>query len=90
MNESMRNKLLGLQKMEATESRVYRKLAVMQVDAVNRAILEGIAMEEERHESEISKLTGEYVKPNMLKVWMYIILAKIIWIYIFYKNDGIY
>ncbi len=77
MNESMRNKLLGLQKMEATESRVYRKLAVMQVDAVNRAILEGIAMEEERHESEISKLTGEYVKPNMLKVWMYIILAKI-------------
>ena len=77
MNESMRARLLGLQKMEATESRIYRKLAAIQMDPVNRTILEGIAMEEERHESEIRKLTGEDVKPNMLKVWMHIILAKI-------------
>ena len=77
MNESMRARLLGLQKMEATESRVYRKLALMQDNPVNRTILEAIAMEEERHELEIRKLTGEDVKPNTLKVWKHVILAKL-------------
>ena len=77
MNESMRARLLGLQKMEATESRVYRKLALMQDNPVNRTILEAIAMEEERHELEIRKLTGEDVKPNTLKVWKHVLFAKL-------------
>ena len=68
MDESTRSKLLNLQRMEATEAEVYRRLAKMQPDPMNRSILEGIALEEERHESVIGKMTGERVKADMGKV----------------------
>ena len=44
MDETTRSKLLNLQRMEATEAEVYRRLAKMQADPVNRSILEGIAL----------------------------------------------
>jgi VIT1/CCC1 family predicted Fe2+/Mn2+ transporter len=63
--------------MEATEAEVYRRLAEMQEDPVNRSILEGIALEEERHEAVIAKMTGEEVKADRAKVARQIVLARL-------------
>ena len=70
--------MLRLQRMEATEAEVYRRLAKMQKDPVNRSILEGIALEEERHEAVIAKMTGEEVKADKGKVARQIVLAKLL------------
>ena len=70
-------RLLRLQRMEATEAEVYRRLARVQADPMNKSILEGISLEEERHESEIAKMTGQAVKPNYWKVWRQVLLARI-------------
>ena len=62
--------------MEATEAEVYRRLARMQKDPVNRSILEGISLEEERHEAVIAGITGEEVRADMRKVRRQIMLAR--------------
>ena len=77
MDDSKRERLLHLQRMEATEAEVYRRLAKMQEDPVNQSILEGIALEEERHEAVIAKMTGEEVKADRVKVTRQIVLAKL-------------
>ena len=77
MDDSKRERLLHLQRMEATEAEVYRRLAEMQEDPVNRSILEGIALEEERHEAVIAKMTGEEVKADRAKVARQIVLARL-------------
>ncbi len=77
MDDSKRERLLHLQRMEATEAEVYRRLAKMQEDPVNQSILEGIALEEERHEAVIAKMTGEEVKADRAKVTRQIVLARL-------------
>ncbi|MAK88937.1 MAG: rubrerythrin family protein [Euryarchaeota archaeon] len=77
MNEVRLKRLLSLQKMEATEAEVYRRLAKIQRDPVNKAILEGIALEEERHESVISKITKQKVRANRFQVIKHLILARV-------------
>ena len=77
MDDSKRERLLHLQRMEATEAEVYRRLAKMQEDPVNQSILEGIALEEERHEAVIAKMTGEEVKADRAKVTKQIVLARL-------------
>lgn len=77
MDESTQARLLELQRMEATEAEVYRRLAKMQPDPVNQSILNGIALEEERHEAVIAKMTGEEVKADGLRVMKQVVLAKL-------------
>ena len=77
MDKVRLERLLVLQRMEATEAEVYRRLAKMQHNPVNKAILEGIALEEERHEVFISKMTGQVVTPNKFQIIKQILLARI-------------
>ena len=77
MDEERRARLLKLQRMEATEAEVYRRLARMQKEEVNKSILEGISLEEERHEAVIAGMTGEKVLPDMRKVRRQIMLARL-------------
>ena len=77
MDEEKRSRLLSLQRMEATEAEVYRRLAKMQNDPVNRSILKGISLEEERHEAVIEGMTGEKVSADMRKVRRQIMLARL-------------
>ncbi|MFL2498299.1 MAG: VIT1/CCC1 family protein [Candidatus Thalassarchaeum sp.] len=77
MDEEKRSRLLSLQRMEATEAEVYRRLAKMQKDPVNRSILKGISLEEERHEAVIEGMTGEKVTADMGKVRRQIMLARL-------------
>ncbi len=78
MDGSTRRRLLRLQRMEATEKEVYRRLAKSQKEPVNAAILNGIALEEERHEMVIAEMTGVSVKPSILRVWLQVLLARIL------------
>ena len=66
-----------MQRMEATEAEVYKRLAKMQSDPVNRSILEGISLEEERHEAAIETLTGEKVSADSRKVRKQVFLARV-------------
>ena len=77
MEEVRLKRLLSLQKMEATEAEVYRRLAKIQNDPVNKSILEGIALEEERHELVISKITEQKVSPDWFQVIKRVILARV-------------
>ena len=77
MDDARLERLLYLQRMEATEAEVYRRLAKRQSDPVNKSILNGIALEEERHESVIAKMTGREVKADMGKVRRQVLLAKL-------------
>lgn len=77
VDEVRLKRLLALQRMEATEAEVYRRLARMQSDPINKSILEGIALEEERHESVISKITEQMVSPNRFQVTKQMLFARI-------------
>ncbi len=77
VDDNTRARLLKLQRMEATEADVYRRLAKMQHNPVNQSILNGIALEEERHEAVIAKMTGEQVKADAGKVRRQVMLAKL-------------
>lgn len=73
----MQAKLIRLQRMEATEAEVYRRLAKRQKDAHNKRILNEIADDEKRHEATLAERTGVAVKPRMLKVRWHMLLARI-------------
>ena len=77
MGDSRMDRLLRLQRMEATEAEVYRRLARIQPDPMNKSILEGIALEEERHESEIAKMTGQVIEADIWKVRKQVMLARL-------------
>ncbi|MDI3516126.1 MAG: hypothetical protein PWP37_100 [Thermotogota bacterium] len=68
--------LLEFQKNEITEYVVYTKLAKMNPE--NSEILLKIASDELNHYHRIKEKTGKDVKPNFLKVYFYITLAKIL------------
>ena len=66
MDEPTLKRLLRIQRMEATEAAVYRKLASRQKDKANRDILERIAKDEKRHESIIADPPAPVVGPSAL------------------------
>lgn len=76
MENSVHRRLLRLQRMEATEAEVYRRLARSQKDLANREILERIASEEDRHQSVIQEITGQKVRANQMFVLWQILLAR--------------
>ena len=77
MAESRHQRLLRLQKMEATEAEVYRRLALREKNPHNREVLEQIAVEEVRHQGILAEQTNAEVKPNMWKVWFH---TKLSWL----------
>ena len=78
MATKLQLQLLSLQRMEATEGEIYRRLAKKQKNPSNQKILEQIAEEEGRHEAVLAKATGQTVKPMMWKVWLH---SQMAWIF---------
>ncbi len=78
MATKLQRQLLSLQRMEATEGEIYRRLAKKQKNPSNKKILLQIAEEEGRHEAVLAEATGQTVKPMMRKVWFHSQLA---WIF---------
>ncbi len=69
--------LTSLQKNEATEAEIYRRIARFVKDEHNREVLENIAAEEEKHAKVWAGYTKKTVKPNMGKVRRWTILARL-------------
>jgi VIT1/CCC1 family predicted Fe2+/Mn2+ transporter len=78
MEEAHRRRLICLQRMEETEAAVYRALAVKQTNPENKAILERIASDEERHSGVLTDLTGVKVGPSRLKVFWHLLIARLL------------
>ena len=78
MATKLQRQLLSLQRMEATEGEIYRRLAKKQKNPSNKKILLQIAEEEGRHEAVLAEATGQTVKPMMWKVWLH---SQMAWIF---------
>ncbi|PXY77912.1 MAG: rubrerythrin family protein [Methanobacteriota archaeon] len=78
MATKLQHQLLSLQRMEATEGEIYRRLAKKQKNPSNKKILLQIAEEEGRHEAILAEATGQTVKPMMWKVWLH---SQMAWIF---------
>ena len=76
MEERIRRMLLDFQKNELTEHLVYKNLA-KRTKGKNREILERISDDELKHHRIWKRHTGEEVKPNRFKIFLYGLMARI-------------
>jgi VIT1/CCC1 family predicted Fe2+/Mn2+ transporter len=68
---------LAQQKAEITEYHVYAKLSALSEDEKNKALLMDISNDELRHYHTWKNITGKEIKPNSLKVFWYVFLARL-------------
>ncbi len=76
VSDKLREKLISFQKQEITEHVVYKELS-KKAKEKNKTILERISADEKRHYEEWKKYTNTEVIPNKLKVFFYLLSAKI-------------
>ncbi len=76
MEERIRRMLLDFQKNELTEHLVYKNLA-KRTKGKNREILKRISDDELKHHRIWKRHTGEEVKPNRFKIFLYGLMARI-------------
>ena len=76
MEERIRRMLLDFQKNELTEHLVYKNLA-KRTKGKNREILERISDDELKHHRIWKRHTGEEVKPDRFKIFLYGLAARI-------------
>ncbi len=72
------NKIRAFQKNEITEHHIYSRLAKAAAGEANRTILQRIAQDELRHYGIWKKYSGRDVQPDMLKVWKYYLIARVL------------
>ncbi len=70
--------LLSQQRAEITEHFVYARLAGLSKDQENKALLTDISNDELRHYHTWKNITGQKLKPNRMKVFWYLMLARIL------------
>ena len=75
MDSGRRKRLIQLQRMEATEARVYEKLAERQKNPKNKDILEKIAIQENAHYNILRKSTGIDVNPSKIRVSLHVMTS---------------
>ncbi len=78
MDPKLKQMLLTAQKSEITEHIIYSKLAKRTKDPKNKKILEQISKDEKKHYGIWKKITEQEVSPNMFKVFLYVMIAKIL------------
>ena len=77
MGDKKLSEYLRLQRLEATESEVYRKLASRHKNEESRKILNEIAIEEKRHEQILAEITGQQVKARKSMVIFQLLISRI-------------
>ena len=70
--------LLAMQKSEITEHLIYTKIAATTKDAHNREVLTKIAAEEFTHYGIWKQYTKRDIAPDMLRVWYYYMIARLL------------
>jgi VIT1/CCC1 family predicted Fe2+/Mn2+ transporter len=76
-DEKVKKKILEFQKNEITEHFIYKKLAGQVKDPNNKDVLKRIADEELRHYRIWEKYTYQKVRPDIFKLWKYVLMAKV-------------
>jgi len=77
MNKKLLRSSLKFQKNEITEYKVYMNILKKIDNKNNKIILKKIADDELRHYNLWKDITGIEVKPNLLKIYWYILLSRI-------------
>lgn len=70
--------LLTAQRDEITEHTVYQRIAATLPAGDNRKILEKISRDELGHYNKWKSLTGKETGPNLLKVWAYMLIYRLL------------
>jgi VIT1/CCC1 family predicted Fe2+/Mn2+ transporter len=78
MDKHLYKSLLKAQADEITEHHIYIRLAAREKESANREVLQGIAADEKCHYEIWKKHTGKDVKPSMLLLRFYVILARLL------------
>ena len=77
LDKSVEKVILDAQRNEITEHLIYERLSRSVKDPHNKEVLKHISDEELRHYNFWKKYTHRDVKPNMWKVWKYLLISKI-------------
>jgi rubrerythrin len=78
LDPEIREKLLTYQEAEITEHHIYQWLAQNADTPENSRILEEIAEDELRHYRVWRKFTGQDVEPNRWRIWMYLLISRLL------------
>ena len=78
MDQHTQQALLQFQQTELTESLIYDRLAALEKNPDNAAVLRRIAREEARHHDIIGRVTGQCALPDKSKIWRYTLLARLL------------
>ncbi len=77
IDQATRKTILQFQKNEITEHLIYQKLSLLDRGGRNKEVLRRISGDELRHHGIWRKFTGQEVQPDNLKVWWYVLIARI-------------
>jgi VIT1/CCC1 family predicted Fe2+/Mn2+ transporter len=77
LDRSVEKVISDAQRNEITEHLIYERLSRSVKDPNNKEVLKRISDEELRHYNFWKKYTRRDVKPNMWKVWKYLLISKI-------------
>lgn len=78
LDQATKRKLLSAQRAEITEHFIYEKLSQSTKDPHNKGILKRISSDELEHHNVWKEYTGEDVKPDRLKIWVYYLISRIL------------
>lgn len=73
----LKGEILKVQKKEITHHEIYKKLSASVKDEYNKKILYNISREELEHYAFWKQYTRQDVKPQQLKIFCYLLLAKV-------------
>ena len=77
INPSLKEKILGIQRNEATECIIYKEIASFVKDKTNKELLEKISQEEAAHYDFWKTLTQQEVRPDRVKAKLYAFISHI-------------
>lgn len=75
---AMRRKILEYQRNEITEHYIYRKIASTMKPGRNRDTIDRIGRDEMRHYEIWRSYTGREVSPDLVKLWFYYLISRIL------------
>ncbi|MFQ5996164.1 MAG: VIT1/CCC1 family protein [Dehalococcoidales bacterium] len=78
LEQEVKEKILAVQRAEITEHFIYGRLAQSIKDSHNRGVLRRIANDELAHHNFWTKYSGESVRPNKFKIWLYYLISRIL------------
>ncbi len=77
LNQELKLKVLKAQRNEITEHIIYKRLALSTRLKEQKDLLEKISADELRHYDFFKTLTGQEVRPDNFKVFLYVLITKV-------------